>query len=105
MVIPDVDLRNLGIGRGERFGRVPSNIVLEVVLVTLIAQVFTEKIVPPLLGVGNGGPLLQRSLDPDRVVVNLVASADHDMKWTLLVRPQDVVPERRACEIKRQPVA
>lgn len=93
MVIPDIQLRDLTVGSGKRLGVEPAQIVLEVIVIALGAQLLGERIVPALLGVLDVGPRSQRAAYSDAVVVNLVATPDHNMVRPLLVFPDDVVPE------------
>ena len=53
MVVPDVDLRNRGIGSRKRFGTEPTNIILEVILVACCPNFFSEWIITSLLGICN----------------------------------------------------
>ena len=76
VVVPDVELGDLAVGHGEGAGRVPADVVLEVVIVAVLAQLLGEGVLAPLLGARDVGPLAQRALDADAVVVDLVAASD-----------------------------
>ena len=116
VVVPDVQLGNLAVGIRKRLGRVPADVVLQVVVVALLTEGLRERMVLPLLGVADVGPVVERAGDTDAVVVDLIAAANpatvsttnqylifsrtkdvlHDVEGSLLVFAQDIVPQRRA---------
>lgn len=98
VVIPNIDLGDLSVGRCKRLGRIPSHVVFKIVLVALISQIFAKWIVSSLPRIGDCCPFLQRALNTNRVIVDLITSSDHDMERALLVGSQDVVPESGAWE-------
>ena len=76
MVIPDVQLGNLPVGTRKGLGGVPADVVLQVVVVALLAETLRERMVLPLLGVADVGPVVERAGDADAVVIDLVAAAN-----------------------------
>jgi hypothetical protein len=96
MVVPDVDLWNLAVRSREGALAIPPDVVVEVVLVAVIAHLLAEGILAALVWVANGRPFLERAIDTHSIVVDLVASTNHDMERPLLVHAEDVVPKRRS---------
>ena len=92
MVIPDIDLRNLRIGSGEGLGAIPCNVVVEIESVACGAHFIIEWIFFPFLRIGDVRPGLQRSLDSDTIIVDLIPTANHDMKWALGVFLEYILP-------------
>lgn len=76
VVVPEVELRNLSVGSGEGLGGVPTDVVGDVVIVAFFAELLWEWVVAALAWVGDPGPWIERAVDTDAVVVNLVASAE-----------------------------
>jgi hypothetical protein len=98
MVIPDVDLRNLTVGRGKwfspvprsvlvleitrlhtliyRIDHIPSDVVLQVVVITSLTKLLREGIFPSLLWVVDSSPSSQRTTDSDSIVVDLITATD-----------------------------
>jgi hypothetical protein len=52
----------------------PSDVVVDVVFVTLSSQLFGKRKVSSFLGNSNIGPWSQRSIDPDAIVIYLISS-------------------------------
>jgi hypothetical protein len=76
VVIPDIQLGDLAIGIRKGLSRVPADVVLQVVVVTLLAETLRKRMVLPLLGVADVGPVVERTGDADAVVIDLVAAAN-----------------------------
>ena len=76
MIVPEVELGNLAVGTCEWLCRVPSNIVVDIVVVALLAQRFRERVISSFFRVGDTSPLSQWTVDSDAIVVNLVTSTD-----------------------------
>lgn len=115
MVVPDVDLGhgceclisllpahalprrttylgNLPVGRRKRLGRVPADIVLEVIVVAFCTKLLGESIVSALLGVRDGCPGCQRAADANSIIVNLIAATEHDMEGHFGMASHHIVP-------------
>ena len=93
MVIPDVQLRNLAVGCRKGLGVVPTQVVLEVVVVAFRAQLLRERKVPALLRVLDIGPRPQRAGYSDAIVVDLVSAPNHDVVGPLFMFSNNIVPE------------
>lgn len=76
MIVPKVELGDLAVGTCEWLCRVPSNIVVGIVVVALLAQRFWEREVSSFPRVRDGSPRLQWPVDSDAIIVNLITSAD-----------------------------
>lgn len=96
MIIPDVQLRDLAIHSGKRLRVIPSDIVVQIVVVAFSAELLREGIVPTLLGIADLSPGTQRAANPDTVVVDLVTASDHDVVGRGLVLSDNSVPQTRA---------
>lgn len=93
VVVPDIKLRNLTVGEGKGLGSVPADVVVEVVFVTLCAELFVEREMSSLVRRTNVSPGSQRTVNSDTVVVDLVTTTNHDVERLLLMHAQDIVPE------------
>jgi len=96
VVVPYVDLGDCGVPACERFSAVPSDIVLEVVLVALSPYLVAKGKCLSLVRIANRSPGLERAVDSNSIVVDLIATTYHDMEGTLFVGSEDVVPESRS---------
>jgi hypothetical protein len=76
VIVPKVELGNLPVGTCEWLCRVPSNIVVDIVVVAFLAQRFWEREVSPPLRVRDVSPWPKWTMDSDAIVVYLIASAD-----------------------------
>lgn len=86
MVVPNVELGNLAVGTCEWFCRVPSNIVVDIVVVAFLAQSFWEREVSPFPRVRDVSPRFQWPVDSDAIIVNLITSTDPDkLDWCLAI--------------------
>ena len=95
VVVPDVELRDLSVGHAEGVGVVPAHVVVEVVLIASRPHVFVEGELAALARVRNGRPWLERPVCTNRIIINLIPAANHDMEGLLLVHPQHVIPQTR----------
>lgn len=96
VIVPDVHLSNLAVGSRERLLAIPPDVVVEVVLVAVGAHLLAEGVFASFVGARDVRPRLQRAIHSDSVIVDLITSSNHDVKRSLLVHAQDIVPERRA---------
>jgi len=92
VVIPDVDLGNGSVCRGEGLSAVPSYVIVIVILVTLGSHLVVEGEMSPLMRVADVDPWLERTIDLDPVVVDLVTTTYHDVERPLFVNAQDIIP-------------
>lgn len=76
MIVPEVELRNLAVGTCEWLCRVPSNVVVDIVVITFLAQGFREGVVSSFFRVRDTSPLSQWTVDSDAIVVNLITSTN-----------------------------
>lgn len=53
---------------------IPSNVVIDIVLIALASQLFWKRKVPPFLGISYIGPRSQRAGNPDAVIIYLISS-------------------------------
>lgn len=83
VVIPKVERRNLSVHACEWLGIVPANVVGEVVVVTLLSELFWEWILATLLWVRDLSPWSERSVDTNAVVVDLITAAEPIVKLVL----------------------
>lgn len=86
MVVPDIDLRNGCIGTCERLGAIPADIVLEVVFVAVGPHLVVKRKVSSLVRVANVCPGLERAIDSNTIIVDLITATNHDMEGSLFVR-------------------
>lgn len=97
VIIPDIDLWDACIGSCERLGAIPSNVILEVKLVTPAAHVVVEREMLSFPWVLDCSPFLQGAFDSNIVIVDLVTTTDHHMERSLFMGSQDIIPQYRAC--------
>lgn len=76
MIVPKVELGDLPVGTCEWLCRVPSNIVVGIVVIAFLAQSFRERVVSPFPRVRDGSPLSQWPVESDAIIVNLITSAN-----------------------------
>lgn len=95
VVVPYVNLWNSSISGREGLLTVPANIVVEIVLVTILTHLLIKGKLPAFVRIRNICPWFEGTIDSDSVIVDLVASANHDMEWPVLMRAQNVVPKSR----------
>lgn len=94
VVVPDVDLGNPSAGTLEGFMSIPPHVVPVVVVIAVSSQLVVEIMRPSLVRVGDVGPLPERAINPDAVIIDLVAAADHDMERSDRMKSENVVPQR-----------
>lgn len=86
MVIPDVDHWDLGIGHAEKTLRKPHRVPIQIELLQFVLHFLRERSVMLIQWVSVLGPLSeQHRLLHGNIVVDLVTSTEHDMKWSTLV--------------------
>lgn len=83
MVIPKIERRNLSVHAREWLGIVPADVVGEVVVVTLLSELFWEWIVATLFWVRDLSPWSEGSVDTNAVVVDLITAAEPIVKLDL----------------------
>lgn len=84
--------RNLPVGRCEWLGRIPANVVLEIVVVAFGTQFLGETVLSTLVGIRYSRPCCQRPIYSDSVVVDLIAATKHDVEWHLAMPSHNIVP-------------
>lgn len=119
VIIPNIQLRNLPIGRREWLRRVPiqphhasmhmsyqvdsrrmiesqsnspTNVVIQVILVAISPETFRERVFFSLLGIADTRPFAKRTMHTDSIVVDLVTTTD-PWKRKLLVFPSPLPQE------------
>lgn len=95
MVIPDIDLGNLAVGRRERRCIIPAEIVLEIIIITLSTKLLWEGVLLTLLGVADARPSAQGTVDSDAIVVDLVTTSHHDVERRSFMLAHNIVPQSR----------
>ena len=95
VVVPYVELRDLSIRHAKGVGVVPAHVVVEVILIASRAHVFVEGELAAFARVRNGRPWLERAVRTNRIIVDLIPTANHNMKRLLLVHPQHIIPQTR----------
>lgn len=93
MVIPDIDLWDLAVGRRKRSRIIPAEVVLEIVIVALGTKLLWEGVLLTLLGVAYVRPSAQGAVDSDAIVVDLVTTSHHDVERRSFMLPHNVVPQ------------
>src|SRR5204863_9951307 len=94
MVVPDVDLGYLRVCTGKRLRPVPLYIVIEIIIIASCSHLVWERMYSSLMRVGNFGPGFQWTIHPYSIIVDLVATANHDMKRPFLMNPKHIVPQK-----------
>lgn len=96
VIVPDVDLGDLRIGRLEGFRVVPADIVGVVVVIAASSHFLVKVVRAALVRVRNRSPLIQRTVYANPVIVNLVTTSNHTVEGLSCVHPQHIIPQTRA---------
>lgn len=93
MVVPDVELRDLAVGGGERLGVVPPYVVFQIVVVAFCAKLLRKGVTLSLLGATDVRPRPQWAVNSNTIVIDLITTPHHAMVWCGLMLPQHIVPQ------------
>jgi hypothetical protein len=85
VVVPDVDLGDLAVSSGEGRVAIPLDVVVVVVFVAVGTHLLAEWEFPSLMRTVDVGPGLERAVYSHSVIVDLVASSNHDVEGSLFV--------------------